>query len=113
MYIQKIAFTLAFGLTAISASAFGAAQCEAGLVSKNQESPCASFEIPDNGSGQTSFNCTGFAITVDCDLHVKPNRLSLTITSPHRIPSASTCSQRELSLVDANGNGAFVRCTFQ
>lgn len=100
----------------VSAPAFADAICSfEAIAGKVESSPCGgSFTVPDNGAMSSEITCSGngYVITVDCDLHARPRKLSLAIVGPSG-NNASTSNRTSLSLVDENGNGAAVHCQIQ
>lgn len=99
------------GFSFLSWPAFASVVCAPAMVAGNHESPaCASFEIPDHSAMSFNFSCNGYKFSVNCDLHSRPNTLSLSIVGPNGT-TVSTSSENELKLLDDNGNGTLIRCT--
>ena len=106
-YVSMISFGL------ISNTAFASLDCALAMVSASQESPAfSSFTVPNHSAISSKFSHKGYKFTVDCDLHSRPNKLSLSIVGPNG-ESTSTSSENELKLIDEGGNGALIRCTAQ
>ncbi len=99
-------------LSLLGSQAMADVICTASTIVGNQEIPFSSMQIPDDSaiSSETAHN--GYKITVNCDLHSNPNKLSLSIVGPQGA-TASTSTKNKLKLVDVNGNGASVSCVYQ
>jgi len=107
---MSLIFLVTLSLTGTQAMA--GMTCNVSNIWSNQELLCSSFTIPDDSGISTELNCNGYKVTVDCDLDIRPNKLSLQIISPQG-SKVSTSTKHELKLVDDSGNGAFVSCVVQ
>jgi len=109
---MKANLMLVIGLALFGAQAIADVVCTMSTIAGGQESPCSSMQIPDETTVSSNLTCNGYKVTVDCDLHSNPNKLSLSIAPPQG-PTVSTSTKNQLKLVDGAGNGAAISCVAQ
>lgn len=101
---------LALIIASMGSSAFAEMTCQSAALSAHHVSGlCSAMTIPDNSAITAKTDCNGYSITIDCDLHSVPNKLTLTISGPTG-QTKSTSSETEVHLTDINGNGAVIEC---